>query len=162
MVFLIESLVACAVFTLFVFLMSRDPIKTVFNYPPAIIERCDKLGLVDAGNKPGGVAFYVKKVTAMAVFGVLLGLLVKYVNGCETFWCGALTAYALWVVVNWFDAIVLDCIWFCHDKHFVIPGTEDMVGEYHNYWFHIKGALIGMLLGIPAALVAGLMTVWIR
>ena len=43
----------------------------------------------------------------------------------------------------------------CHDKHFVIPGTEDMTAAYHDYWFHIKGALIGMLLGIPAALVAG-------
>lgn len=158
MVFFIESLIACALFTLMVFLMSRDPIKTVFNYPPAIIERCDKLGLVDASNKPGGVGFYVKKLTAMAIFGVLLGLLVRYVNGCTTFWCGCLTAYALWVVVNWFDAIVLDCIWFCNDKHFVIPGTEDMVADYHDYWFHIKGALIGMLLGIPAALVAGLMT----
>ncbi|MBO4467020.1 MAG: hypothetical protein J5745_02805 [Bacteroidales bacterium] len=159
MVFLIEALVACAVFTLLVFLMSRDPIKIVFNYPPAIIERCDKLGLVDASNRPGGAAFYAKKIIAVAVFGVLLGLLVRYVNGCTTYWRGALTAYALWVVVNWFDAIVLDCLWFCHDKHFVIPGTEDMVKDYHDYWFHIKGSLIGMLLGIPAALVAGLMTV---
>ena len=155
MTFLIESLIACALFTLFVFLMSRNPIKSIFNYPPAIIERCDQLGLVDASNRPGGVAFYVKKIVAMMVFGVLLGLLVKYVNGCMTFLCGALTAYALWVVVNWFDALVLDCLWFCHDKHFVIPGTEDMTKAYHDYWFHIKGALIGMLLGIPAALVAG-------
>ena len=159
MTFLIESIFACVVFTLFVFLMSRNPIKSIFNYPPAIIQRCDELGLVDAGNKPGGVAFYVKKVTAMAIFGVLLGLLVKYVNGCATFWCGALTAYALWVVVNWFDALVLDCIWFCHDKHFVIPGTEDMTDAYHDYWFHIKGALIGMALGIPAALVAGIIVI---
>ncbi len=30
-----------------------------------------------------------------------------------------------------------------------------MVADYHDYWFHIKGALIGMLLGIPAALTAG-------
>ena len=86
MIFLIESLIACAVFTLFVFLMSRNPIKSIFNYPPAIIERCNQLGLVDAGNKPGGVAFYVKKGTALIVFGVLLGLLVKYVNGCTSFW----------------------------------------------------------------------------
>ena len=157
MTFFIESLVACALFTLFVFLMSRNPIKTIFNYPPAIIERCEKLGLVDGSNRPGGVGFYVKKVVAMILFGVLLGLLVRYVvNGCDTFWCGALTAYALWVVVNWFDAFVLDCLWFCHDKHFVIPGTEDMTADYHDYWFHIKGALIGMLLGIPAALVAGI------
>ena len=159
MTFLIESLIACALFTLFVFLMSRNPIKSIFNYPPAIIERCDQLGLVDASNRPGGVAFYTKKIVAMAVFGVLLGLLVRYVNGCETYICGALTAYALWVVVNWFDALVLDCIWFCHDKHFVIQGTEDMTDAYHDYRFHIKGALIGMLLGLPAALVAGVIVV---
>ena len=35
MTFLIESIVACAVFTLFVFLMSRNPVKRIFNYPPA-------------------------------------------------------------------------------------------------------------------------------
>ena len=159
MVFLIESILACALFTFFVFLMSRDPVKTIFNYPPAIIERCDKLGLVDASNKPGGVGFYVKKLTAMVVFGVLLGLLVRYVNGCTSFWSGCLTAYALWVVVNWWDAIVMDCLWFCHDKRFIIPGTEDMVNDYHDYWFHIRGALIGMLLGVPAALAAGLITI---
>ena len=159
MTFLIESLIACAAFTLFVFLMSRNPIKTIFNYPPAIIERCDKLGLVDANNKPGGAVFYAKKIFAMILFGVLLGLLVRYVNGCTTFWCGALTAYALWCVVDWFDAFVLDCIWFFHDKHFVIPGTEDMVAAYHDYWFHIKGGFIGMLLAIPAALVAGIIVI---
>lgn len=103
--------------------------------------------------------FYLKKVCALIVFGVLLGLLVKYLNGCTTYWCGALTAYALWSVVNWFDALVMDCIWFCLDRHFVIPGTEDMVDAYHDYRFHIRGALIGMLLGIPAALVAGLIVI---
>ena len=51
MTFLIESLVACALFTLFVFLMSRKPIKSIFNYPPAIIEWYDQLGLVDASNR---------------------------------------------------------------------------------------------------------------
>ena len=73
MIFLIESIIACAAFTLMVFLMSRNPVKQIFNYPPAIIERCDKLGLVDASNKPGGAVFYAKKIFAMAVFGVLLG-----------------------------------------------------------------------------------------
>lgn len=159
MTFLLESIAACALFSLFVFLMSRDPVKTVFNYPPAIIERCRQLGLVDDSNRPGGPVFYVKKVTALIVFGVLLGLLVRYVNGCTTFWGGFLTAYSLWNVVNWFDAIVLDCLWFCHDRHFVIKGTEDMVKDYHDYWFHIKGSLLGMVLAIPSALIAGLIVI---
>ena len=159
MSFLIESIVACALFTMLVFLMSRDPLKQIFNYPPAIIERCRSLGLVDDSNRPCGPVFYVKKITAVALFGVLLGLLVKNINGCTTFWCGALTAYALWCVVDWFDALVLDCLWFCHDKHFVIPGTEDMTEDYHDYWFHIKGSLLGMVLAIPAALIAGLIVI---
>ena len=72
--------------------MSRDPVKTVFNYPPVIIERCRQLGLVD-------------------------------------------------------------------DKHCVIKGTEDMEKDYHDYWFHIRGSLIGMLLAIPSALIAGLIVI---
>ena len=36
-----------------------------------------------------------------------------------------------------------------------------MVAAYHDYWFHIKGALLGMMLGIPAALVAGLIVLLI-
>ena len=90
---------------------------------------------------------------------MLLGLLVRYANGCTTFWGGFLTAYALWNVVNWFDAIVLDCLWFCHDPHFVIKGTEDMTKDYHDYWFHIKGSLLGMVLAIPSALIAGLIVI---
>lgn len=159
MIFLIESIIACATFTLMVYLMSRDPIKTVFNYPPAIIERCKALGLVDDSNRPGGPVFYAKKLIALLLFGVLLGLLVRYVNGCSSFWCGVLTAYALWCVVNWFDAFVLDCLWFCHDKRFVIPGTEDMVSAYNDYWFHIKGGFIGMVLVIPSALIAGVIVI---
>ena len=85
MTFLIESLIACTIFTIFVFLMSRDPVKTIFNYPSAIIERCRTLGLVDDSNRPGGPVFYAKKIIALIMFGVLLGLLVRYVNGCTTF-----------------------------------------------------------------------------
>ena len=159
MTFLIESLIACLMFTAFVFLMSRDPVKSIFNYPPTIIERCKTLGLVDESNRPGGHGFYAKKITALLVFGVLLGLLVRYVNGCTTFSNGALVAYALWFIVNWYDALVLDCIWFCHDRHFVIKGTEDLTDAYHDYWFHIKGAFVGILLAVPAALIAGLVVI---
>ncbi len=75
MILILESIAACALFTLFVFLISRDPVKIVYNYPPAIIDRCRSLGLLDDFNRRGGTAFYVKKVTAMSFIGVLLGLL---------------------------------------------------------------------------------------
>lgn len=34
-----------------------------------------------------------------------------------------------------------------------------MTEDYHDYWFHIKGSLIGMILAIPAALIAGVIVI---
>lgn len=59
------------------------------------------------------------------------------------------TYYGLW------DLVVLDIMWFCHDKHFVFKGTEDMIDEYHNYLFHIKGFFIGEGLALIICLLAG-------
>ena len=43
----------------------------------------------------------------------------------------------IWLIIDWYDALVLDSIWFCHSKKVRIPGTEDME-EYKDYCFHIK------------------------
>lgn len=64
------------------------------------------------------------------------------------------------MVVNWFDAFVLDAIFFCHDKHYRIPGTEDMVKEYENPIFHLigggKGSVIGLVVSLIVACVISL------
>ena len=39
MIIVIESIILCALFTLMVFIMSRKPINTLYNYPPKIQER---------------------------------------------------------------------------------------------------------------------------
>lgn len=36
MVLLIEGIILCVAFTLMVFVMSRKPINTLYNYPPRI------------------------------------------------------------------------------------------------------------------------------
>uniref|UniRef100_UPI004056584B hypothetical protein n=1 Tax=Acetatifactor sp. TaxID=1872090 RepID=UPI004056584B len=78
-----------------------------------------------------------------------------FLNDADSFVKGFAISYGIWLVADWYDAIFLDIIWFCHSKKVIIPGTEDMVKDYHDYWFHIKGALIGMVLGLPACLIAG-------
>lgn len=69
---------------------------------------------------------------------------------------GFINSYIIWLIIDWYDAFVLDCIWFCHSKKVRIPGTEDMK-EYKNYWFHIKQSLIGMILGILACILVGML-----
>ena len=155
MIIVIESIVLCVLFTLMVYLMSREPIKTLYNYPPKIQERVKFLD--EYKDKiPTKENKIVAKVFASIIFLIIICLILRYINGYTTFKDSFIYGFILWTVVNLYDAIVLDIIWFCHDKHFVFKGTEDMVKEYHNYWFHIKGFFIGETLALVICALAGL------
>ncbi len=154
MIIVIESIVLCALFTLMVFAISREPIKTLYNYPPKIQERVKSLD--EYKDKiPTQENKLVAKLCASILFLSIICLVLRYINGYTTFIESFKYGFLLWTVVNLYDVIVLDIIWFCHDKHFVFKGTEDMVNEYHNYWFHIKGFFIGEILALVICLLAG-------
>ena len=57
---------------------------------------------------------------------MVLVVILRIFNGADTFLSGFVTSFLLWLVVDWYDALVIDCLWFCHSKRFVISGTEDM------------------------------------
>ena len=135
--------------------MSREPIKTLYNYPPKIQERVRSLD--EYKDKiPTQQNKLAAKITALILFVIILSLILRCVNGYTTFIEGFGYGFLLWTVVNLYDAIVMDIIWFCHDPHFVFKGTEDMVKEYHDYWFHIKGFFIGEGLALIVCLLSGL------
>lgn len=156
----IESIVLCLVFTLMVYLMSRDPIKTIYNYPPNIQERVKSLPEYQ-DQIPTQKNKIAVKCFASLLFVIILSLVLRYVNGCTTFKDAFLTGFLLWTIVNVYDAIVMDIIWFCHDPYFVIKGTEDMTADYHDYMFHIKGSLIGEVLALVVCALAGLVVQFI-
>ena len=154
MIIVIESIVLCALFTLFVFILSREPIKILYNYPPKIQERVKSLE--EYKDKiPTQKNKVVKKVFALIIFLIIICIVLRYINGYTTFIESFGYGFLLWTIVNLFDAIFLDIIWFCHDKHYIIKGTEDMTEEYHNYWFHIKGFFIGEVLALIICSLAG-------
>ena len=155
MIILIESIVLCAAFTLGVFIVSRKPINTVYNYPPKIQERVKSLDYYK-DSIPTQKNKITAKLVACVLFVVVLSLILRFVNGYTTFFEAFGFGFMLWTVVNLWDAIVLDIIWFCHDPYFVLKGTEDMVEDYHDYWFHIKGFFIGEGLALIICALAGL------
>ena len=155
MIIVIESIILCLLFTLMVYAMSRDPIKTLYNYPPKIQERVKSLDEFE-DKIPTQENKVVAKVLASIIFLIIICFILRYINGYTTFIESFKYGFLLWTIVNLYDAIVLDVIWFCHDKHFVFKGTEDMVEEYKNYWFHIKGFLIGELLALFICTLAGI------
>lgn len=155
MIIIIESIILCLFFTLMVYIISREPIKTLYNYPPNIQERVKSLDeykniIPTKENK------IVTKLFASILFLVIICIILRYINGYTTFSESFGYGLLLWTIVNLWDVIVLDIIWFCHDKYFVFKGTEDMINEYHNYWFHIKGFFIGELLALIICSLAGL------
>ena len=154
MVIVIESIILCALFTLMVYAMSRNPIKTLYNYPPKIQERVKSLA--EYKDKiPTQENKVVVKIIASIIFLIIICIVLRYINGYTTFLESFGYGYLLWTIVNLYDAIVLDIIWFCHDKHFIFKGTEDMIEEYHNYWFHIKGFFIGEVLALIICAISG-------
>ena len=155
MIIVIESIILCAVFTAMVFVISREPIKTLYNYPPEIQNRVKKLD--EYKDKiPTQENKIIVKVFASILFLVIICVVLRYINGYTTFIKSFGYGFLLWTIVNLYDAIVLDIIWFCHDKHFIFKGTEDMIEEYHNYWFHIKGFFIGELLALVICGLSGI------
>ena len=155
MILAIESIVLCLVFTLMVYFMSREPIKSLYNYPPKIQERVKSLDEY-ADQIPTQKNKLAAKLGACILFIIVLSLILRYVNGYSAFLQAFGYGFLLWTIVNLWDLLVLDILWFCHDPHFVFKGTEDMVSDYHDYWFHTKGFFIGEALALIVCALAGL------
>ena len=155
MIIIIESLILCFGFAVMAYFMSREPIKTLYNYPPRIQERVRSMD-VYKHKIPTQKNKVTAKILASAVFIIILSLILRYVNGCTHFKEAFIYGFLLWTIVNLYDAVVLDIIWFCHDSHFVFAGTEDMICDYHDYWFHIKGFFIGEIIAVAVCMIVGL------
>ena len=155
MIIAIESIILCLIFSIMVYIISKDPIKTLYNYPPKIQERVKSLDSYK-DKIPTQENKIIAKIFASILFLIIICVVLRYINGYTTFVKSFEYGFLLWTIVNSYDAIVLDIIWFCHDEQFVIEGTEDMVDEYHNYLFHIKGFFIGECLALIICAIAGL------
>lgn len=155
MIIVIESFALCVLFTIMVYIMSRVPIKTLYNYPPKVQERVKSLDEY-RDKVPTQKNKIFAKVLASILIIIVISLILRYVNGYTTFIEGFGYGFLLWTIVNIYDAVVMDIIWFCHDPYFVFKGTEDMINEYRNYWFHIKESLKGELIALVVCAIVGL------
>ena len=155
MILVIEAVVLCVVFSVMVYIMSQEPIKTLYNYPPKIQERVKSMEMYK-DQIPTAKNKIVAKVAFSIVIIAIISLILRYVNGYTTFIEGFRYGFLLWTIVNIYDAVVIDICWFCQNPRFVFEGTEDMVAEYHNYWFHIKESLKGEVIALGVCTVVGL------
>lgn len=153
MVFLIESVAACVIFTLLIKLISHNRQEVFTNdYPPVVTNKLRELGLI-AEKPPAKKKDIIRKLIALIVYAVLFALLLRYVNGITTFGEATLTAYGLWLVVDWYDFLVVDILMAPFDKFYQKSGVSAF--NKSAVWFHFKGSLRGTVLGLVFAPIAG-------
>ena len=155
MTIVIESVILCFLFTAMVYLMSKNPIATLYNYPPKIQERVKSLAEYKDKISTQENKIVIKTLGSVFII-IIISLILRYVNGYMTFIEGFSYGFLLWTIVNIYDAIVMDICWFCHSKKFVLKGTEDMTMEYHNYWFHIEESLKGEIMPLIVCAIVGI------
>lgn len=154
----IEAIIYSLVYGAFIsFLMKKQgAAMQLYNYPPKIQERAIEIGVTtkeemtanSKKNKPIGVVV----MTALSL------IIICGINRETTFLAGFYQSYIFFNSFSIFDAAIIDSVWFCHSKFWIIPGTEDMTEAYHDYWFHWKWVPMGLIMMLPFAIVIGCLT----
>lgn len=155
MVLFIQCIVCCIVFTIIILpAQYKDPMSMIMSYPPPIIKKVEELPQYKGTIKQREKSHIGKKILGSIFFVVVLSV-VAYFSGCRSFREAFIHVFTLFLAVNIYDLVVLDWGIFCHSRKLRIPGTEDMEKEYKNYIFHVKGAVVGTVLGVVVAFVSG-------
>ena len=154
MLLITECIAACVLFTLLVKLATMMRREAFTNdYPPVVTEELRKKQLI-AERPPAKKSDVIRKLLATIIFAIIFALLLRHVNGTTTFLKGALTAYGLWLVVDWYDFLVMDVLLAPFDKFYKASGVSAF--EKTAVWFHCKESIKGMIIGLVFAPVVGI------
>ena len=159
MLFLLESIGACVLFTLMLrIVMAGRQTAFVNDYPPVVTEKLRQLNLI-AQKPPARKKDVIRKIIAVIVYAVAFALLLRYVNRIESFLQSMITAYGLWLVVAWYDFLVVDVLLAPFDKFYKASGVNAF--DPSAVRFHFKASLRGTIIGLGFAPVVGLLVAWL-
>lgn len=124
MIFLIECIVACALFTAMIEILCAKQREVFTNdYPPVVIDKLRSLNIVSE-KPPAKKSDIIRKLIAVIIYAVLFSVVLRFVNGITTFLNAAVTAYLLWLVVDWYDFLVVDILLAPFDKFYKMAGVS--------------------------------------
>lgn len=154
MIFVLECIAACVLFTAALELLCAKRREVFINdYPPVVTEKLRALGLV-AEKPPARKSDIIRKAVALVVYVGVFAIVLRFINGITAFSEAALTAYLLWLVVDWYDFLVVDILMAPFDKFYKLAKVSPI--ERSAVWFHFKASVRGMVIGAVFAPVVGL------
>lgn len=157
----VEAIIYSLFYGVFIVILMKKQgaIKQLYNYPSEIQKRALELGITTKEEMAANSK--KNKLLGFAVMAIASLVIICGINNETTFWAGTYQSYIFFNAFSLFDAAVIDTVWFCHSKFWMIPATEDMKEAYHNYWFHWKLFFLGLILMIPLTVIIGGLTVLI-
>lgn len=152
---IMEAIAYALVYSVFMVILFKvqGAKRQLYNYPPAIQKRAIERGITTQEEMNANAK--KNKIIGIIVM-ILLGVAISCgINKEKTFLAGFVQSYIFLNAFSLFDALVIDTIWFCHSKWWMIPGTEDMTEAYHDYAFHWKWFFLCLVGSIPIAAIIG-------
>ncbi len=120
------------------------------SYPTEIRKRVESLSEYQSSiQRYESKHINIKLLFAFSCIVVMAAI--AWFSGARTYKDAFIHIFILLFSINLYDLFILDIWLFCHNKRVIIPGTEDMVKEYKNPVHHIKGAIIGIFIGLVIA-----------
>lgn len=157
MLLLIECVIACLIFHVLVYRsVTKNPLAWIGSYPPAIAQRVRELGILPPERKERDRRKeLLSQLTTYVLFVVLGVIVIFWINHVRTFVGGFLHMFAILMSITWYDALVVDILWFRNSQKVRIKGTEDMVDEYRGCRFHIIESCKSTVLSAVLAAITG-------
>ena len=136
---------------------ARGPIGLVCFYEKDVKDRVVQMGLTTSkkimlSSLAVMLALFIPLVTFVPVSVYFYNEWVNF--GFVGFWDYFWQLLGIYMIMNLFDRIIIDEVWVCHTKAWIIPGTEDLM-PYINSKTR-KRKWISTLIAFPVlAFVAG-------
>lgn len=123
MLFLLQLVLYCLLYILLVKCAVRDSgLHCLYFYPKEYIEEAHRRGIADkAAVMKSGKRFMIS--FCIIIFAAPI-LMISFWNHVTDFKTAYLQAALFLVVVNWFDALVIDRLWVGHSKIWRIKGMD--------------------------------------
>ena len=138
----------------------KGAVGMVHLYSPAVQERCVKLGLT-SHERIRRNALIFKAVCVPGYIAYVL-ICVYAVNGARGFAQGFWQLFVILSVMNLMDRLLIDGYWVEHTKAWTIPGTEDLKPYITGKDKGQKWLLGTVGMAVLAAVLAGIMTVFVH
>ena len=155
MLFLLQLVLYCLLYILLVKCAVRDSgLHCLYFYPKEYIEEAHRRGIADkAAVMKSGKRFMIS--FCIIIFAAPI-LMFSFWNRVTDFKTAYLQAALFLVVVNWFDALVIDRLWVGHSKIWRIKGMDGV--PYVKPWKTIlmKRSLATVMYLIVALAAAGI------